>query len=118
MLKHRVKRLAPGEIDALMANHPMPERAHPYREWVAGDVDAVQGVIARFNEILARMERALAGGPWLCGDDFSLADVAMIPFVDRVERVKARPSDTPSATPEGFHLTRPDDEAITRVMSV
>lgn len=133
MLKLRVKRMAPGEIDELMANHPMPERAHAYRTWATGEVDydAVQGSIDKFNEILDRMGASLAERTWLAGDSFSLADVAMVPFVDRVEhlqlahvwegrsaiqdwirRVKERPSYAEGAPLEEFRLPRPEDVTV------
>jgi glutathione S-transferase len=40
--------------------------------------------------MLGQMEIRLAGGPWLAGQDFSLADVAMAPMINRIE-VLARP---------------------------
>jgi glutathione S-transferase len=30
------------------------------------------------------MEKALADGPWLAGDMFTLADIAIVPFVERI----------------------------------
>ena len=42
--------------------------------------------IGWFERAFARMERDLAaGGPWLVGDAFTLADVNMIPFVARLD---------------------------------
>lgn len=135
MLKLRVKRLAPGEIEDLMASHPMPERAHAYRSWATGEVDydAVQGSIDKFNEILARMEKSLTETAWLASDSFSLADAAMMPFVDRVEhlrlahlwdgwpavrdwidRVKARPSYSAGAPLDEFRLPTPEDVSVAR----
>ena len=31
------------------------------------------------------MERDLAKGTWLCGETFSLADIAVLPFVERFQ---------------------------------
>jgi glutathione S-transferase len=36
---------------------------------------------------LDRMEGALAGAPWLTGETYSLADIAMVPFVRRIEEL-------------------------------
>ena len=33
------------------------------------------------------MEKALTGQPWLNGKDFSLADIAIIPYVTRLDRL-------------------------------
>lgn len=52
------------------------------RDGISDDeVDAAWRVIA---EMLARMERRLAAGPWLCGDAYSLADVETTPIVVRI----------------------------------
>ncbi len=40
---------------------------------------------ANLEDLLDRIEAALAGGPWLIGADFTLADIAMAPYVNRIE---------------------------------
>ena len=40
------------------------------------------------KECLARAEAALADGPWLAGRDYSLADMAMAPFIDRIRNLR------------------------------
>ena len=45
---------------------------------------------AKLEFMLKQMEIKLADGPWLAGQSFSLADVAMAPMINRIE-VLARP---------------------------
>lgn len=47
------------------------------------DEETVQFAIARVDEQLALMDNALDDHEWLCGKTFSLADMAMLPFVER-----------------------------------
>jgi glutathione S-transferase len=115
-IKPHMERLSEAELAAYAANHPMPERggihAHVGR---GGDVpqEALDKAAADLEEAVARMEAALAGGAWLVGDLYTLADVTWTPFVHRMrildmsgfwengrrprfagwwERIKARPS--------------------------
>lgn len=43
--------------------------------------------IERLEEMIERMDRALSHGPWLSGGQFSLADVDIAPFVQRLVRI-------------------------------
>ncbi|MCC6472339.1 MAG: glutathione S-transferase family protein [Burkholderiales bacterium] len=45
---------------------------------------------AKLDYMLSQMEGRLADGPWLAGREFSLADAAMAPMINRIE-VLARP---------------------------
>lgn len=38
-----------------------------------------------YDSYLEKMEEALSGRPWLAGDTFSLADIAMTPYVNRLD---------------------------------
>ena len=38
----------------------------------------------QISKTAARMEDALAGGPWLLGDMYTLADVIVAPLIDRM----------------------------------
>jgi ganglioside-induced differentiation-associated protein 1 len=38
-----------------------------------------------YDNYLGKMEKALAHRPWLAGDTFSLADIAMTPYVNRLD---------------------------------
>jgi hypothetical protein len=69
-----------------------------------------------YDSYLGKMEKTLAVRPWLAGDSFSLADIAMTPYVNRLdmldmaamweqtrprvtdwfERIKARPAFKPA----------------------
>ncbi|MDP6172821.1 MAG: glutathione S-transferase family protein [Rhodospirillales bacterium] len=39
----------------------------------------------RLDELLDQMEAALVDGPWLLGGTYSLADIALAPYINRVE---------------------------------
>jgi glutathione S-transferase len=43
------------------------------------------GARARLVTLLDRMEDAMAGSGWLVGDDYSVADIAAVPFVKRID---------------------------------
>jgi glutathione S-transferase len=45
--------------------------------------DVVDFAAARVIDQMALIEKDLARGSWICGDSFSLADIAVLPFVDR-----------------------------------
>jgi glutathione S-transferase len=53
--------------------------------------------VQRFEKLLTDMNAALAAGPWLAGNDYSLADIAYSPYMLRLqhlgfgERIAARP---------------------------
>jgi glutathione S-transferase len=119
MIKQRFKGQSEAEMDQRVAAHPMPERRKAYREWTTGpvDVEAVRSAISQMKLIVARMEDSLSETPWLAGETFSLADIAVATFVDRVDhllfdflwrgnpgvlgwidRIKAR---------EAYHLAKP-----------
>ena len=90
-----------------------PLRKHFYRKMGAkGFSDAeVEASLDGLDLTLRRMEEAFAKGPWLMGEQFSLADIVVVPTIDRLDdlglaqmwggypgvtgwyaRIKARPS--------------------------
>ncbi|HEV7306648.1 glutathione S-transferase family protein [Ensifer sp.] len=89
ILKPRLQRLSPAEIMAAMARHPLESRAEAYRQAAIApvDVSAVIGSIVTFQSVLARMEIHLSQARWLAGGRFTLADVAMAAFIDRLDRL-------------------------------
>ena len=49
--------------------------------------DDLKPSIARLTEMVERMDRALQDAPWLAGGEYSLADIDIAPFVQRLVRV-------------------------------
>jgi len=43
--------------------------------------------VAQLVDMLERMDRTLANGPWLAGNNLSLADLDIAPFVQRLVRI-------------------------------
>lgn len=90
-----------------------PLRKHFYRKMGAGGFSQaeIEASLDQLDLTLRRMEEALAKGQWLMGEQFSLADIVVVPTVDRLDdlglarmwrgypgvtawyaRIKARPS--------------------------
>jgi glutathione S-transferase len=75
-----------AEIEAIAARMPNRETA---ARWVKAAKEGflqpeIDASFERLARTLDRMEGALAGGPWLAGEEYSLADVDMAPFVHRI----------------------------------
>lgn len=59
------------------------ERLRRYEHGVSAEEEELAEAI--LAECLDDMERLLAGQPWLAGEEYSLADIAMVPFFQRFE---------------------------------
>ena len=73
---------------SLVSCHPRPERRQKFLDGARGEIDwgSLVSAAKACIEIGAHSDRALErGSDWLLGDRFTLADVAMAPFADRVE---------------------------------
>lgn len=125
--RHILKRLPPDKFEQYMQGPQGggadtrvpgdPDWAHTKRAIVEQGVEA-PGVAQKFrlyDRHLAKMEEALADRPWLAGDEFSLADISLTPYLNRLdmlgmaemwtaarprlakwfERIKARPTFKP-----------------------
>jgi len=84
------KPYTPAELTAVAAKCPNPVIAARFLHRQAYGVseaeeNAAYGVL---DYLLDQMEAALAPGPWLVGKDYSLADVAMAPYINRIEVLK------------------------------
>lgn len=99
----------------------------------AADVDSAQvnEAVSTFKKIIDKMESALHRAAWLVGDDYSLADVAMTPLFDRLDRlgmsplylkspklmgwigrVHANPNYSVSVAPDGKRMPAPDEQVV------
>ena len=65
-------------------------RKHFYRHMGREGFDAqdMQEALERLREALERMDKALASGPWVNGAQLTIADLALVPTVVRLEDLK------------------------------
>jgi glutathione S-transferase len=87
MLRSILTQRTDAEIDRMMATHPDPKRAENYKKTARAPVDraAVAEATQKLAVALDRLEATLADGPWLVGAQFTLADIALAPMMDRLE---------------------------------
>lgn len=87
-LSHRylIKDSSPEAIAAHLAKVPDPQRRERQRLSIEMGLDAPMVVEAAryFHKLVRDMATALAEGPWLAGEHYSLADVALTPYITRL----------------------------------
>ncbi|MGB0631447.1 MAG: glutathione S-transferase family protein [Alphaproteobacteria bacterium] len=56
------------------------------QNWIHGGYDSteVQQAVENYRKALIQMEDELENGPWLAGEAFSLADIGVIPYINRL----------------------------------
>ncbi|OFZ98698.1 MAG: hypothetical protein A3H35_08090 [Betaproteobacteria bacterium RIFCSPLOWO2_02_FULL_62_17] len=88
-IQPELQRLAPEEVRAMVARIPDPKVRERWTRAVTAGISAadLQPAIDRLTGMVERMDKALAQGPWLAGDAYSLADIDIAPFVHRLNRV-------------------------------
>ncbi len=82
-------RMPREELERRLARHPSPAHAQRFRSAAAGAADnaAVKEAAASIRALLARMDGELRRNEWLGGGQYSLADVAMSPFAERLDHL-------------------------------
>ncbi|MFN0164570.1 MAG: glutathione S-transferase family protein [Burkholderiales bacterium] len=83
-------RMDPAEAAALVERIPNPSVRARWKRAAGEGIGSAELApsIAQLTEMTVRMERALAEGPWLAGEPFSMADIDVAPYVQRLVRVE------------------------------
>ena len=78
------------ELERIMQRTPDPERRAWRREIIDKGVASRQfgDAIRAYDKLLTEMEEALATSPWLAGEDYTLADVGITPYVNRLAMLR------------------------------
>jgi len=83
-----LKDLDSEELERRLALHPDPKRAQAFRQAVTAPVDGavIEAALGNFRSLILDINTSLRG-PWLAGNEFGLADVAMAPFAERLDHL-------------------------------
>jgi glutathione S-transferase len=78
------------EIEAYLAAMPDAAKRERQTENIFKGVESkfFPAAVRRFDRLLGDMNDALAKGPWLAGEDYSLADVAYTPYAVRLSHLQ------------------------------
>ena len=81
-----MRNLSESERAALLARIPTAERRNRWKQVTTTGFDEAEiaAAYAKMRECFERCEATLGRYYWLGGNDYSLADIAIIPFIDRI----------------------------------
>ena len=82
--------LSDEELKQVLARIPTQERRDRWARVARDGVpeEEIEHCYAEMNRVLKKVDQAIARGPWLAGETYSLADIAMVPFVDRIRGLR------------------------------
>lgn len=88
--RHQYLAMDPQVREADLAATPDPARRERKRQAIDLGLESpgLPAAIATYARVVARMEAALDGQDWLVGNAYSLADVAMTPYVVRLDHLQ------------------------------
>jgi len=91
------------QIDQRLAKSPNKKRAEHKRDVALHGLESkfVREALDYHLKLLKMMDQALGRGPWLAGEQFSLADAAVIPYILRLDLLKLKRLLSP--TVEGWY---------------
>jgi ganglioside-induced differentiation-associated protein 1 len=93
--RHTILRTGLGSFEDFLASGVGEGSAARLRkwQWIQQGLDAPGAAdqVRLYDAYLHKMEVALARSPWLAGDSFSMADIAMAPYVNRLAALALEP---------------------------
>ena len=84
--RHTIFRMGPEAVEEYLAKTPDTELGRRKRDWLElgfEGPEVIRAVLA-FDKMLKDMETALGENDWLVDDTFSLADISLMPYVNRL----------------------------------
>lgn len=93
LFRHDLLQKPPEEREKRFAAMPDPARRAKWREMLDKGLASpiVIDALVRFARFMHDQEAALKNGPWLAGDDFTLADAGFMSFFYRLELLECAP---------------------------
>jgi ganglioside-induced differentiation-associated protein 1 len=94
--RHIIRRLPPDELEAYFQKTPERSVKGNWRDRKRAlvmegfDAPGVDSFFRLYDSYLAKMETALEHGPWLAGAEFTLADIALAPYLLRLDMLNMR----------------------------
>lgn len=89
-IQPELQRMPRDEVLAMIARIPDARvRARWHKSATEGvSAEDLRPSHAQLADMVERLDRALAEAPWLAGPDYSLADIDIVPFVQRLVRIE------------------------------
>ena len=89
-VRHKAKKHTREELEAVAARCPNPSIARRFLHRIEHGVtdEEENNAYGELDWMLDQMEAALARHPWVAGSEYSLGDIAMAPFINRIEVLK------------------------------
>ncbi len=87
-LLHKFQAMSQEQFDEQVTKRPIKAAFYRKMDRMTGfDAAEMEEAYAALRKTAARMDRMFGenGGPWLMGEQYSLADIAVAPLLDRVE---------------------------------
>lgn len=86
---NELKRRSPDEIEAWIASVPNPQIGAKRRDLIRNGPDSVfvDGALHVLRGVFRDMSTSLDENVWLCGARYSLADLALTAYIDRLEKL-------------------------------
>lgn len=84
---------SPEQVDAIINETRDPVKRQRKREWIELGMDApsARQAVTEFKKTLHDMNEALASRPWMAGRSYSLADIALSPYLNRLSMLSMDP---------------------------
>ncbi len=84
--RHQWLAKSQDEIEAMLSATPDPVRRDWRREMIEQGTESklFRNAVLFYDALFDDMEDTLIGRPWLLGEDFTLADIALFHFINRV----------------------------------
>ena len=89
--RHIIMRLPKAELDAFLQNTPAQSVTNNWKERkkeivrMGFDAPGIEDKIKIYDTYLVKMNDALAKHKWLAGESLSLADIGLLPYVNRLD---------------------------------
>lgn len=87
-LIRKFQAMSPEEFDASIARRPLKSRFYRRMGQAGFPQEDIDDALDDMRKTVSRMESMLAaGGPWLMGEQYTLADICVAPLIDRIENL-------------------------------
>ena len=88
--REAMKNLSAAEREQVLARIPSEDRRKRWQDVTTNGFphEVLEAAAEKMRFCLARCETALSQSPWLAGAQLSLADYAVLPFIDRIRNLR------------------------------